>query len=263
MVAAFDYCLHGKGGAAPSIDTAMHGLVDAAARRPPAPRLRDRDRDRRRRRGADRASASATGSSGCRGGAPASSSAWTSPRSRRRTRRPIGVHPRRPRHHRVGRHRPRRPRRTRWRSSHRRRRTSPSTAAPSRSARSLAGYEPLPEAERRAQGGGARPDDPRASPRTDRPQVGHFTDADAVLDFLARGEAPARWPSSAPRCPDHFLRTKVKPLVARPARRPRRVEEIDRPAAASCTRRTAPTTRPTTTATPPPDSPRDPRRRPG
>src|ERR1041384_466096 len=28
MVAAFDYCLHGKGGAAPSIDTAMHGLVE-------------------------------------------------------------------------------------------------------------------------------------------------------------------------------------------------------------------------------------------
>src|SRR6266851_3976918 len=30
MVAAFDYCLHGQGRAAPSIDTAMHGLVDAA-----------------------------------------------------------------------------------------------------------------------------------------------------------------------------------------------------------------------------------------
>src|SRR5918997_4475368 len=30
MVAAFDYCLHGRGGAAPSIDTAMHGLVDAS-----------------------------------------------------------------------------------------------------------------------------------------------------------------------------------------------------------------------------------------
>src|SRR5439155_16755569 len=29
MVAAFDYCLHGKGGAAPSIDTAMHALVGA------------------------------------------------------------------------------------------------------------------------------------------------------------------------------------------------------------------------------------------
>ena len=30
MVAAFDYCLHGRGGAAPSIDTAMHALVEAA-----------------------------------------------------------------------------------------------------------------------------------------------------------------------------------------------------------------------------------------
>src|SRR5690242_11538808 len=30
MVAAFDFCLHGRGGAAPSIDTAMHGLVDVA-----------------------------------------------------------------------------------------------------------------------------------------------------------------------------------------------------------------------------------------
>ena len=29
MVAAFDFCAFGKGGAAPSIDTAMHGLVDA------------------------------------------------------------------------------------------------------------------------------------------------------------------------------------------------------------------------------------------
>src|ERR671921_2867391 len=30
MVAAFDHCLFGRGGAAPSIDTAMHGLVEAA-----------------------------------------------------------------------------------------------------------------------------------------------------------------------------------------------------------------------------------------
>src|SRR5690606_31589265 len=29
-VAAFDYCLHGKGGASPSIDPAMHALVVAA-----------------------------------------------------------------------------------------------------------------------------------------------------------------------------------------------------------------------------------------
>src|SRR6476619_4465433 len=27
MVAAFDFCLHGRGGASPSIDTAMHGLL--------------------------------------------------------------------------------------------------------------------------------------------------------------------------------------------------------------------------------------------
>jgi rhamnose utilization protein RhaD (predicted bifunctional aldolase and dehydrogenase) len=30
MVALFDYCTFGRGGAAPSIDTAMHGLVDVA-----------------------------------------------------------------------------------------------------------------------------------------------------------------------------------------------------------------------------------------
>ena len=29
MVHAFDFCLHGRGGAAPSIDTAMHALVDS------------------------------------------------------------------------------------------------------------------------------------------------------------------------------------------------------------------------------------------
>src|SRR5262245_24443289 len=31
MVGAFDYCLHGRGGAAPSIDTAMHALVALTA----------------------------------------------------------------------------------------------------------------------------------------------------------------------------------------------------------------------------------------
>ena len=53
MVAAFDYCLHGKGGAAPSIDTAMHGLVDAGARRPPAPGRGHRAGRGAGRRGAD------------------------------------------------------------------------------------------------------------------------------------------------------------------------------------------------------------------
>ena len=56
-------------------------------------------------------------------------------------------------------------------------------------------------------------------------------------------------PNWAPRCPDHFLRTKVRPLVLdlppRPAsRRPWR-------GWTSCTRLTGPTTRPTTTATRP------------
>lgn len=52
MVAAFDFCLHGKGGAAPSIDTAMHGLVDAAHVDHLHPDSRHRVRDGRGRRGA-------------------------------------------------------------------------------------------------------------------------------------------------------------------------------------------------------------------
>src|SRR5205823_1098726 len=55
---------------------------------------------------------------------------------------------------------------------------------------------------------------------TDGRQVGHFTDADAVLDFLARAEHP-RLAALGTSCPDHFLRTKVRPLVLdRPATAP-------------------------------------------
>ena len=46
----------------------------------------------------------------------------------------------------------------------------------------------------------------------DRPMVGHFTDSAEVLDFLARSEHP-RLAALGTSCPDHFLRTKVKPLV--------------------------------------------------
>ena len=53
MVAAFDYCLHGRGGAAPSIDTAMHGLVDAAHVDHLHPDSGIALGDRSRRRGAD------------------------------------------------------------------------------------------------------------------------------------------------------------------------------------------------------------------
>jgi rhamnulose-1-phosphate aldolase/alcohol dehydrogenase len=47
---------------------------------------------------------------------------------------------------------------------------------------------------------------------TDRAQVGHFTDADVVLDFLASSES-ARLAGLGTSCPDHFLRTKVKPML--------------------------------------------------
>ncbi|WP_086881533.1 bifunctional rhamnulose-1-phosphate aldolase/short-chain dehydrogenase, partial [Streptomyces rhizosphaericus] len=47
---------------------------------------------------------------------------------------------------------------------------------------------------------------------TDRPQVGDFTDDDTVLDFLSRAEHP-RLAALGTSCPDHFLRTKVRPLV--------------------------------------------------
>jgi rhamnulose-1-phosphate aldolase/alcohol dehydrogenase len=47
---------------------------------------------------------------------------------------------------------------------------------------------------------------------TDRPQVGHFTDAQVVLDFLESSEHP-RLAALGTSCPDHFLRTKVRPMV--------------------------------------------------
>ncbi len=42
--------------------------------------------------------------------------------------------------------------------------------------------------------------------------VGHFTDDKVVLDFLASKNAP-RLAELGTSCPDHFLRTKVKPMV--------------------------------------------------
>jgi rhamnulose-1-phosphate aldolase/alcohol dehydrogenase len=47
---------------------------------------------------------------------------------------------------------------------------------------------------------------------TDRPQVGHFTDSDVVVDFVSREKHPAL-AALGTSCPDHFLRTKVRPLV--------------------------------------------------
>ncbi len=73
------------------------------------------------------------------------------------------------------------------------------------------GYEPLPEADRRARAAALAPTI-RGLASTDRAQVGHFTDADVVLDFLSRAGHP-RLAALGTSCPDHFLRTKVKPLV--------------------------------------------------
>lgn len=75
----------------------------------------------------------------------------------------------------------------------------------------LDGYGAPAEAERRARAAALAPV-VRGLASTDRPQVGHFTDSDVVLDFLARAEHP-RLAALGTSCPDHFLRTKVRPLV--------------------------------------------------
>jgi rhamnulose-1-phosphate aldolase/alcohol dehydrogenase len=75
----------------------------------------------------------------------------------------------------------------------------------------LDGYSPLTEPERRAKAAAIAPV-LRGLVSTDRAQVGHFTDAEVVLDFLSRSEHP-RLAALGTSCPDHFLRTKVKPMV--------------------------------------------------
>jgi rhamnulose-1-phosphate aldolase/alcohol dehydrogenase len=73
------------------------------------------------------------------------------------------------------------------------------------------GFEPLPEDERRARVAALAPVI-RGLASTDRRQVGHFTDSDVVLDFLSR-EKLGHLAGLGTSCPDHFLRTKVAPLV--------------------------------------------------
>src|SRR5580698_738384 len=75
----------------------------------------------------------------------------------------------------------------------------------------IAGYEPLPALERQARAAELAPVI-RGLASADRPQVGHFTDSDVVLDFLARAKHP-ELAARGTSCPDHFLRTKVRPLL--------------------------------------------------
>jgi rhamnulose-1-phosphate aldolase/alcohol dehydrogenase len=209
MVAAFDYCLHGKGGAAPSIDTAMHALVGA----PHVDHLHP-----------DAGIAFATAADGaaltraCFGdrvvwvpwrrpgfqlGLDIAGVAQANPGA-------IGVI--------LGGHGI-----TAWAATSEECEANSleiiaaaqayldEHGAPEPFGPVLPGYEPLPEAGRRARAAALAPVI-RGLASTDRAQVGHFTDAPAVLDFLARQRHPAL-AALGTSCPDHFLRTKIAPMV--------------------------------------------------
>ena len=69
----------------------------------------------------------------------------------------------------------------------------------------------LPEADRRAKAAALAPY-VRAIASRDQRMVGHFDDSEAVLEFLA-GEKLFALAALGTSCPDHFLRTRVRPLV--------------------------------------------------
>ncbi len=209
MVAAFDYCLHGLGGAAPSIDTAMHGLVGAAHVDHLHP---------------DGGIAIATAADGekltaeCFGDRVAWLP-WRRPgfqlgleiaelqRSRPAT---IGVI--------LGGHGI-----TAWGATSDEcesrsleiiataQRFIDATGRPDPFGPLLPGFQPLPEPERRALAAVLAPV-LRGLASTDRRQVGHFSDSTPVLDFLARSQH-SRLARLGTSCPDHFLRTKVRPML--------------------------------------------------
>ncbi|QHC72584.1 bifunctional aldolase/short-chain dehydrogenase [Rathayibacter sp. VKM Ac-2805] len=209
MVAAFDYTLHGKGGAAPSIDTAMHGLVDAAHVDHLHP---------------DSGIAFATAADGERLTAEAfgGTVAWV-PWRRPGFQLGLDIAAVKEAHPGVigailGGHGI-----TAWgdtseeaeANSLRIIRTASAYIAehgrPEPFGPALEGFTTLPEEERRAKAAALAPH-LRAIASHDRPQVGHFTDSAEVLDFLASTEHP-RLAALGTSCPDHFLRTKVKPLL--------------------------------------------------
>ncbi|MCZ4302903.1 bifunctional aldolase/short-chain dehydrogenase [Microbacterium oxydans] len=209
MVAAFDYCLHGKGGAAPSIDTAMHGLVDAAHVDHLHP---------------DSGIAIATAADGealtrTIFGEKVVWVPWRRPgfqlgldiaEIKAANPQAIGCI--------LGGHGI-----TAWGDTSDEAEANSlwiiDTAAsyiaengeadPFGGVRS--GFEPLPEGERRERAA-ALAGTIRGIASTDRPMVGHFTDAPEVLEFLASEKAPSL-AALGTSCPDHFLRTKVKPLL--------------------------------------------------
>jgi rhamnulose-1-phosphate aldolase/alcohol dehydrogenase len=207
MVAAFDYCLHGRGGAAPSIDTAMHGLVDA----PHVDHLHP-----------DAGISIATAADG-----PALTKEifgdrvlwvpWRRPgfqlgldiaAVQRANPQAIGVI--------LGGHGI-----TAWGATsaeceaHSREIIETATAYLAEHGRSdpfgAVVHETLPKDVRRERATQLFPI-LRGLASTDRPQVGHYTDSDVALDFVGRERMP-ELAALGTSCPDHFLRTKVKPLV--------------------------------------------------
>ena len=209
MVAAFDYTLHGKGGAAPSIDTAMHALIDVAHvdhLHPDAGIAFATAADGERltkeafgdmvvwipwRRpgfqlGLDIAEIAANNPTaiGCiLGGHGITAWGKTSKEAEKNSLWIIKA-------------------------------AEDYIAAKGRGAPfgpALEDYAALPKAERLAKAAALAPHI-RALASTDAAHVGHFTDADVVLDFLAAERAP-ELAALGTSCPDHFLRTKVKPLV--------------------------------------------------
>ncbi|MBZ2197399.1 bifunctional aldolase/short-chain dehydrogenase [Occultella gossypii] len=209
MVAAFDYCLHGKGGAAPSIDTAMHGLVDSAhvdhlhpdsgiaiATAADGEQLTSTIFGERvvwvpwRRPGfqlgLDIAAIKEANPQaiGCiLGGHGITAWGDTSEQAEANSLEIIATA-------------------EAYIASHGK--ADPFGAV-------VPGYEALPEAERRAKAAALAPAI-RGIASADAPQVGHFTDSPEVLDFLA-SEKLGPLAALGTSCPDHFLRTKVKPLV--------------------------------------------------
>ena len=209
MVAAFDFCRHGLGGAAPSIDTAMHGLVTAAHVDHLHP---------------DSGIAIATAADGEQLTKDIYGDAvvwvpWRRPGFQ------LGldiaeVHAANPRAVGVilGGHGI-----TAWGATSDEAETNSrwiiATAQsyidahgqPEPFGAVVDARRPLPAGERRAAAAALAPR-LRAIASHDHRMVGHFIDTDAVLDFLAREKLGALVELGT-SCPDHFLRTKVKPLV--------------------------------------------------
>jgi rhamnulose-1-phosphate aldolase/alcohol dehydrogenase len=209
MVAAFDYCLHGRGGAAPSIDTAMHGLVEAehvdhlhpdagiafATAADGEALTKECFGDRvvwvpwRRpgfQLGLDIAAIKATNPQaiGCiLGGHGITAWGATSDDCERHSMEII---------------------RGAQAFIDQRGKADPFGAP-------MDGLHALPAEDRISRAAALAPV-LRGLASTDTPQVGHFSDHPAVLEFLTSSEHP-RLAALGTSCPDHFLRTKVRPLV--------------------------------------------------